>query len=207
MKKRIKYNQILDALQELLKKREIHSISVSEIAHEAGIGKGSIYYYFSSKEAILEALVERNYEQSLETAKNLAKQTEVSPFTRMAMLFQVCKSSSEFLRQGNTVLEQDARKNFQEKIFIHQKYIKYLIAELKPVLTEIIKQGIDKGMIHFDYPAALAEIALIVLSIKIDNYLIPSTPEEVEDTIRGLTALLEKGMDNPPGSLDFLTIF
>lgn len=207
MKKRIKYNQILNALQKLLEKREIRSISVSEIAHEAGIGKGSIYYYFSSKEAILEALVERNYEQSLETAKNLAKQTEVSPFTRMAMLFQVCRSSSEFLRQGSIVSEQDTVKNFQEKAFIHQKYIKYLITELKPVLTEIIKQGIDMGVIHFEYPAALAEIVLIVLSVKMDNYLLPSTPEEIDETIHGLITLLEKGTDNPPGSLDFLTIF
>lgn len=207
MKKRIKYNQILDALQKLLEKREIRSISVSEIAHEAGIGKGSIYYYFSSKEAILEALVERNYEQSLETAKNLAKQTEVSPFTRMAMLFQVCRSSSEFLRQGSIVSEQDTAKNFQEKAFIHQKYIKYLITELKPVLTEIIKQGIDMGVIHFEYPAALAEIVLIVLSVKMDNYLLPSTPEEIDETIHGLITLLEKGTDNPPRSLDFLTIF
>ena len=52
-----KYNQILDALQELLDSKDIQSISVSEIAQKAGIGKGSIYYYFSSKDAILDALV------------------------------------------------------------------------------------------------------------------------------------------------------
>lgn len=209
MKNRIKYNQILDALQELLKEREIRSISVSEIAHKAGIGKGSIYYYFPSKEAILDALIERNYEQSLETAKNLAKQTDVSPFTRMAMLFQVCRSSSEFLRQGSMAseLDGDNAKNFQEKAFLHQKYIKYLVSELKPVLTEIIKQGIDMGVIQFEYPAALAEIVLIVLSVKMDNYLIPATAEEVDETIHGLITLLEKGTDNPPGSLDFLTLF
>ena len=40
----------------------INAITVSEIAQTAGMGKGSIYYYFSSKEAILEALVERTYE-------------------------------------------------------------------------------------------------------------------------------------------------
>ena len=50
-----KYHQILDALQELLKNKNIQTISVSEIAQTAGIGKGSIYYYFPSKEAIVEA--------------------------------------------------------------------------------------------------------------------------------------------------------
>ena len=79
-----------------------------------------------------------------------------------------------------------------------------LISELKPVLAEIIKQGISKKEIHFNHPDALAEIVLIVLSVKLDNTLIPSTYEEVEDTIFGLIELLEKGTQNPAGSLNFL---
>lgn len=64
-----KYEQILNALQTLLEDRNLDTISVSEIAQTAGIGKGSIYYYFPSKDAIFEALIERNYEKPLETAK------------------------------------------------------------------------------------------------------------------------------------------
>lgn len=69
MAKQDKYEKILDALQTLLEDRNLQTISVSEIAQTAGIGKGSIYYYFPSKEAILETLIERNYEKPLETAK------------------------------------------------------------------------------------------------------------------------------------------
>ena len=79
-----KYELILDSLQKLLKSRNLQTISVSEIAQAAGIGKGSIYYYFPSKDAILDALVERNYEKPLTTAKKLSAQTEIPPFTRMA---------------------------------------------------------------------------------------------------------------------------
>ena len=63
--------------------KELSTISVSEIAQTAGIGKGSIYYYFPSKEAILEALVKRSYEAPLDTAKHLAEQTDISPFRRV----------------------------------------------------------------------------------------------------------------------------
>ena len=208
MKDCTKYNKILDALQELLESKDIHSISVSEIAQKAGIGKGSIYYYFPSKDAILDALVERNYEKPLETAKALAKQTDVSSFTRMAMLFQACRNSSaEFLKQGRAaVSDSTTPDNSHEKAYIHQKYLKHLIAQLKPALTEIIQQGIDKGDIHFNYPAALAEIVLIVLAVKMDNTLVPSKPAEIENTIWGLISLLEKGTENPPGALNFLTL-
>ena len=43
-----KYEKILEALRTLLETKKISQISVSEIAQTAGIGKGSIYYYFSS---------------------------------------------------------------------------------------------------------------------------------------------------------------
>ena len=209
MKDCSKYNRILDALQELLENKDIKSISVSEIAQKAGMGKGSIYYYFPSKDAILDALVERNYQKALETAQELTRLTDVSSFTRMAMLFQACRnSSSEFLRQGSAALAEDSVSDkSHDKEYIHQKYLKHLIVQLKPALTEIIRQGISAGEIHFEYPAALAEIALIVLAVKMDNTLFPSPPEEVEQTIVGLISLLEKGTENPPGSLNFLTMF
>lgn len=200
MPKHEKSQKILDALQTLLESKDIRSISVSEIAQTAGIGKGSIYYYFSSKDAILEALIQRNYEKPLEVAKNLAAQTQISPFTRMAMIFQACKnSSSEFLkREASTFVE------VQQKAFLHQKYISHLISELKPVLGEIIRQGIELGEIHFENPQALAEIVLIVLTVKMDNTLVPSSPQEISETIQSLVSLLEKGTENPSGSLNFL---
>ena len=195
-----KYDLILDALQNLLENRRLKTISVSEIAQTAGIGKGSIYYYFPSKDAILEALVERNYEKPLSTAKNLSSQTDIPPFTRMAMIFQACRNSStEYLRSG-----EESEVGAAEKALLHQKYMNHLISEFKPVLAEIIRQGIDAGEIHFSKPEALAEIVLIVLTVKMDNTVVPSSREEIEETIAGLVSLVEKGTDNPPGSLNFL---
>lgn len=197
-----KYDRILDALHQLLEDETMQNISVSDIAKKAGIGKGSIYYYFPSKEAILDALIERNYEKPLKTAKNLASQTEVSPFTRMAMILQACRNSSDaFLSQDNTVMA-----NAKESAFLHQKYMNHLIAELKPSLTEIIRQGVAAGEIHFEYPAALAEIVLIVLAVKLNNTFLSATAEDSEDTIRGLVALLERGTGVPEGALNYLTL-
>ena len=52
METRTKRDLILDAFRELLENEDIQHISVNEIAKKAGIGKGSIYYYFSSKDEI-----------------------------------------------------------------------------------------------------------------------------------------------------------
>ncbi len=199
-----KYNLILDALQQLLEEKKIQNISVSEIAQKAGIGKGSIYYYFPSKESILDSLIERSYEKPLLTAKNLATQTEVSPFTRMAMLFQACQNSSTaFIKQNDHSTD---NVSAQDLAFLHQKYLSHVVSELKSDLTEIIKQGIEKGEIHFNSPGALAEIALIVIAVKLDNTLIPSTPQEIAETLQGLISLLEKGTEVSPGTLSYLSL-
>ena len=197
-----KPKKILDALQQLLEEKTIQHISVSEIASKAGIGKGSIYYYFPSKDAIVDALIKRSYEQPLQTAKTLSTQTNVSSFTRMAMLFQACRDSSAvFLKQ-----KPHSDTSVQDLAFLHQKYLNYLISELKPVLTDIISQGIACGEIHFDHPAALAEIALIVIAVKLDNSLVPSSSEETEDTLKGLISLLENGTGVPAGTLKYLSL-
>lgn len=50
---------ILNAMEELIVEDKGMACTVSDIAKQAGIGKGSIYYYFKSKEEILDALVDR----------------------------------------------------------------------------------------------------------------------------------------------------
>lgn len=197
-----KYEKILDALQELLQNKEMQFISVSEIAQKAGIGKGSIYYYFNSKNDILEALIKRNYEKPVKIAKSLVSQENVSTFERMAEIFRACRNSSYAISEKQPP---KTLTDAKEQALFHQKYLNHLIKELKPELTEIVRQGIEVGDIHFEYPEALAEIVLIVLSVKLDNSLVPSTQEEIEKTIVGLISLLEKGMEIPENTLNFLT--
>lgn len=200
-----RYNQILDALEKLLTEKKIQHISVSEIAKAAGMGKGSIYYYFPSKEAILSALIERSYEEPIQTAKKLAGQEEIPPFTRMAMMFQACRSASTSFLLHKESSESSSQK---EQAFLIQKYSHHLISELKPALTKIIEQGINRGEIHFDYPEALSEIVLIVLVVKLSKLFVSPETEETDETIlntlRGLISLLEKGTDVPAGSLEYL---
>ena len=66
-----KSDLILDSMQKLMLKKDTRSISVSEIAREAGIGKGSIYYYFKSKEEIVDAVIERSYSDAIRQAQEL----------------------------------------------------------------------------------------------------------------------------------------
>lgn len=47
--KRVK---ILDAAESIIKRRRFHEVKVDEISKEAGVGKGTIYRYFKSKDEL-----------------------------------------------------------------------------------------------------------------------------------------------------------
>ena len=58
MKKENKYELILDSARELMcKESSSADITVDMIAKNAGIGKGSIYYYFKSKDEIIDEVI------------------------------------------------------------------------------------------------------------------------------------------------------
>jgi TetR/AcrR family transcriptional regulator, repressor of fatR-cypB operon len=58
---------ILSAALELFAEKGFHGTAVPEIAHKAGVAAGTIYRYFASKEAIVNAVYQRQKSQLLAT--------------------------------------------------------------------------------------------------------------------------------------------
>jgi len=50
---------ILDSTEQLIQERQVEAISLQDIAGKAGISKGTLYYYYTSKQLVLFDLVER----------------------------------------------------------------------------------------------------------------------------------------------------
>ena len=67
---------ILDAADRLLARRGYEKMTVDELAREAGIGKGTVYLHFASKEEValshVDAIVERLKERLRATARSKA---------------------------------------------------------------------------------------------------------------------------------------
>lgn len=70
---------ILDTMQELFIEGKAGTASVSDIAKQAGIAKGGLYYYFKSKEEVMDALVERIYEDIIKNCSNILKNCNLNP--------------------------------------------------------------------------------------------------------------------------------
>lgn len=195
-----KKDLILDAMQTLMNQSNAQAISVSEIAKEAGIGKGSIYYYFKSKEEILEAVIERSYSSAIEKAKELVNTPGLDALTKMEIVFAACRDSSlELLRQ-----EASNFFEVQQSALLHQQYIRIMIRNLCPILADIIRLGNNEGTICCKSPEEAAEIALIILLIKMDSQLNTQSREQIQKTLDVFSYMLETSFGIEKGKLDYL---
>lgn len=72
-------HSILDAASHLFIEKGFGGTNINDIADALGITRTAVYYYFESKEAILEALTEEVTEKASALAKTVSDRGELSP--------------------------------------------------------------------------------------------------------------------------------
>lgn len=63
--------QILDAAMDTFSEKGIHKTRMSDIADKSGLSKGSLYWYFDSKDAIVLNLLEKIFEPEIKDLERL----------------------------------------------------------------------------------------------------------------------------------------
>jgi len=151
----------------LLTKSSFSKLTVSQVAKNANIAKGSIYRYFSSKEDILFAIIKQIMsEYDKEVIKNIESSSYIED--KVLSLFQLCISKNSIDEKRRKIykdftsicLSKSNQKmvNFQEEIRV--KYIQWL----KNILADGIKnQMLKSEAIEFaDGLFAMAEGILLL---------------------------------------------
>lgn len=190
---------ILNAAQELMCKIPDKEISVNLIARTAGIAKGSIYYYFESKDEILDAVVEKCYKSAIhEFFREL--NSEESALNKIKLLFQSMLKSEFSNNQQNLILT----LHLHEDLLLHNKLKRIAVHEISPILTALLQQGCNEGSIQTDYPKESAEMIIAILAFFLDNTFFPSDNISMNHKLRTLAYSLEMFLNAAKGSFDFL---
>ena len=80
--------KIVDTALDLFSKISFSKTSVADIAKACGVGKGTIYLYFQSKDDIFFAIVEKRLQNSIDTSSVFYADPEISLDTKMYHFFE-----------------------------------------------------------------------------------------------------------------------
>lgn len=192
---------ILNSAEELMCAMESpnRDITVDMIAKNAGIGKGSIYYYFESKEDIIDAVIERSYSSAIReyftSTDNCA-----NTYEKLKQLF-LSIIRKEFQDNSRNVI---ISLHVQDDIILHYKMMMTAIKTVSPILTQILKDGVEDGSVHTESPEESAEMIVAMLTFLLNSSFFPSDDESMYRKLRLYANVLETCLDTEKGSFSFL---
>ena len=155
----IRRNQILDAATKVFVRLGFQHARMDDIVEESGLSKGTLYWYFKSKEDIINAILRRLFTGELENLESLL-QAEGPASERLLQLTKY------------RVIGMKRMSNLVPIIFefyavaVHQQWVKQFIGDyfkhFRGLLEDLIQQGIDRGEF---YPVNASETAITLASM------------------------------------------
>ena len=104
-----KKEQIMQVAFEAIKKYGIKRVTLEDIAHASGMAKTSIYYYFPSKNALINATI-THFSDTILDQINLVVKSKQSPEQKLIsswkIIFSNIKESGYFLNMDNNTMTQ-----------------------------------------------------------------------------------------------------
>ena len=183
--------------QELLKiayrmfiEKGYDNTSIDEIIAEAGIAKGTYYYYFPSKEDTLEAVIDMMIDEEVAKAKEVVESSIPIPQKLAAVIYSLRPGQEE--QNIARVVESN------ENIVLHEKLNKRLVAEAVPLLSEIVREGKATGVFDCEQIEERVKMILIICSKLFD--------EEgfTEAEVTAFIDVTEKIFGAQPGTMSFI---
>ena len=159
-----KKDQILDTSLQLFMKKGFDATSISDILSQLDIARGTLYYHFESKEALMDAIIERLLNQVLENIEKLMTNDSLSQAEKFMGFF-----ASINLTQLTGDEEIVDYFNQPQNALFHEKSNRLLIKKLSPVLAQIISEGMESGLFDTPYPAETAELILVGITGFVDS--------------------------------------
>jgi AcrR family transcriptional regulator len=192
--------EIIKAARDLFHSKEYDKATMQELMKTLNIAKGTIYHYFSSKEELLEAVVEDLIDEELRKKEALIEDCRrrnldaVQSIRALATVDRMAEENEEIL----DALHQPGN------IIMHARQLGRYLTKLAPIYAAVIEEGRGQGLFKTDYPLECAEFLLAGIQFLTDVGFYPWSNEEIARRMAAFPSLLEDLLNAPEGSFDFL---
>lgn len=160
-------NEILDAAQELFFTKGYKQTSIESIIKKIGVAKGTIYYYFKSKEDLMDKLVKRMTNQILLEVKKITERTDLDALTKLNRAYITTRNvkleNIELIKMYLKVLYKDENIMLRHKIYMSN------VDLLVPEFAKIIQQGVEEKVFNTPFPEKAARLIFELAQILSDS--------------------------------------
>ncbi|MEW5871555.1 MAG: TetR/AcrR family transcriptional regulator [Chloroflexota bacterium] len=203
----VRRNEILDVAQRLIFTQGYEQTSIQHLLDELGISKGAFYHYFSSKQALLEALIERMVEEAQQVIDPILNDSNLPPLEKLEVYFSTLARWKTAQKAYLMALLYAWYSD--DNLVVRQKMQTRILAEFTPMLTGVIQQGIQQGVFASPFPNQVGEVVLSLMQNLGDALArMLMTPEAsqntlqaFQDTLAAYTDALERVLGAPSNSL------
>ena len=180
--------EIVAAARKLFMERGVAATPVSDIVKEAGVAQGTFYWYFSSKDEVLQAVGEDIATELVGVVGKVAADTRLNAMQKFRKLDRtfmemIIGYSSDLVDYFHERLDREWQDNLMRE-FLKQGV---------PLYARIIRQGIDEGLFHCDHPDETA--AIMIWSWQGVHEEVRSRDAKVRDrAVRAATDFIYRGL-------------
>lgn len=155
-------NEILDVAQRLVMLTKGYTgMTVQDILDELQISKGAFYHYFDSKQALLEALIERLASEATPMLTEIVDDPDLPALEKLHVFFERIgrwkTERRDYLMALLDVWYAD------ENAIVREKLRHAMPERYGPILTKVVRQGITEGVMTAAYPEQIGCVILDLL--------------------------------------------
>jgi AcrR family transcriptional regulator len=191
----IRITEILDAVEPLFDTKGYRETTISDIAKKIGVAQGMLYYYFKSKDDILEALINRKLSFFVSDIKGIALSNRVTPPCKIESLlytvFQIVRSNKVLL---DFVYD-------DQHLHIKAKSSRQVNLLLAPWLLKIIEEGIHQQCFHIFHAQTTADFILLIMQRLVDVWYEKMPRELFAYQLKMAEALIERALGAQDGTI------
>jgi AcrR family transcriptional regulator len=158
-------DEILIAAEDAFIKYGLDKIALDDIAHECGVKKTALYYYFKNKEEILGAMLIRKVESIMHTVRSeVMKHDNVKDRLRAFM-----RTKIESMRENMQIMELFDREGLPKKVMEFLWDIQRKMGDNDfSLVKEVIQQGVQNQRISYELNDSLV---LMILGVTYGSFV------------------------------------